>query len=164
MRRYAFACFAFFFLLPLIKFILFILLFFLNTDFSTDGKWCYIVLWVVPRPRSLTIDWESLKSRILSVCPSCMISFYFSQQSNGTPASPLYLLKVFCLDRKGLLHGKPKFQIHFTFILVNHWQTFKFDIDVTKVLCEHELTIQRVKVMTTPDGKVLDFFFITDDL
>lgn len=110
----------FFFLFPLIKFILFILLFFLNTDFSTDGKWCYIVLWVVPRPRSLTIDWQSLKSRILSVCPSCIISFYFSQQSNGTLASPLYLLKVFCLDRKGLLHGKPKFQIHFTFILVNH--------------------------------------------
>lgn len=111
-----------------------------RADFSTDGKWCYIVLWVIPRPSSLTIDWQSLKSRILSVCPSCMISFYVSQQSNGTPVSPLYLLKVFCLDRKGLLH------------------------DVTKVLCEHELTIQRVKVMTTPDGKVLDFFFITDDL
>ncbi|KAF3952681.1 hypothetical protein CMV_021787 [Castanea mollissima] len=32
------------------------------------------------------------------------------------------------------------------------------------VLCELELTIQRVKVMTTPDGRVLDLFFITDNM
>lgn len=35
-------------------------------------------------------------------------------------------------------------------------------VDVTKVLSELELLIQRVKVMTTPDGKVLDLFLITD--
>lgn len=34
--------------------------------------------------------------------------------------------------------------------------------DVTGVLCELELTIKRVKVSTTPDGKVMDLFFITD--
>nr|POE81469.1 act domain-containing protein acr9 [Quercus suber] len=32
------------------------------------------------------------------------------------------------------------------------------------VLCELELTMQRVKVMTTPDGSVLDLFFITDNM
>ena len=37
-------------------------------------------------------------------------------------------------------------------------------LDVTQVLCELELTIQRVKVMTTPDGRVLDLFFITDNM
>lgn len=109
-------------------------------DFSTDGKWCYVVLWVVPRPSTLQIDWESLKSRMLAACPSCRISFYFNEQSTGSPPSPVYLLKVYCLDRKGLLH------------------------DVTKVLHELELTIQRVKVMTTPEGKVLDLFFITDSM
>ncbi|KAL3521069.1 hypothetical protein ACH5RR_019218 [Cinchona calisaya] len=109
-------------------------------DFSTDGKWCYIVLWVVPRPSSLKIDWESLKKRLLSSCPSCLISFYFDQQSSCSHPPPVYLLKVFCLDKKGLLH------------------------DVTKLLCELELTIQKVKVMTTPDGKVLDLFFITDGM
>ncbi|KAG5515352.1 hypothetical protein RHGRI_036409 [Rhododendron griersonianum] len=36
--------------------------------------------------------------------------------------------------------------------------------DVTQVLCELELTIERVKVTTTPDGRVLDLFFITDNL
>ena len=34
--------------------------------------------------------------------------------------------------------------------------------DVTRVLCELEFTIRRVKVCTTPDGTVLDLFFITD--
>ncbi|KAL6980505.1 ACT domain-containing protein acr9, partial [Sarracenia purpurea var. burkii] len=35
---------------------------------------------------------------------------------------------------------------------------------VTKALCQLELTIHRVKVMTTPDAKVLDLFFITDNM
>ncbi|OIT03215.1 PREDICTED: ACT domain-containing protein ACR9-like [Nicotiana attenuata] len=109
-------------------------------DFATDGKWCYIVLWVVPRPSCLKVDWASLKNRLMSACPSCMIPYYLSQQSTCSPRPTVYLLKVFCLDRKGLLH------------------------DVTKVLCELELTIQRVKVMTTPDDKVLDLFFLTDDM
>ena len=39
-----------------------------------------------------------------------------------------------------------------------------FFLEVTQVLCELELTIQRVKVMTTPDGRVLDLFFITDNM
>ncbi|PIA37194.1 hypothetical protein AQUCO_03000050v1 [Aquilegia coerulea] len=33
---------------------------------------------------------------------------------------------------------------------------------MTQVLCELELIIKRVKVSTTPDGKVMDLFFITD--
>nr|XP_043614978.1 ACT domain-containing protein ACR9-like [Erigeron canadensis] len=109
-------------------------------DFSTDGKWCYIVLWVVPRPSSLKIDWESLKKRLLSCCPSFLPAFYLNQLPNRSRPPTVYVLKVFSMDRKGLIH------------------------DVTKVLCDLELTIQRLKVMTTPDGKVLDLFFITDNL
>ncbi|XP_010259961.1 PREDICTED: ACT domain-containing protein ACR9-like isoform X2 [Nelumbo nucifera] len=109
-------------------------------DVSTDGRWCYVVLWVVPHPVSLTISWGNLKNRLLSVCPSCSVSFYFNQHSSRSTPSPVYLLKLFCLNRKGLLH------------------------DVTQVLCELELTIQRVKVMTTPDGRVMDLFFITDGM
>lgn len=33
---------------------------------------------------------------------------------------------------------------------------------MTAVLCELELTIKKVKVSTTPDGRVMDLFFITD--
>lgn len=111
-------------------------------DVSTDGKWCYVVLWVIPHSFSSNIRWASLKDQLVSVCPSNSASFYFNQQSDSkSSSSPLvYLLKFCCLDRKGLLH------------------------DVTKVLCELELTIQRVKVMTTPDDKVMDMFFVTDNL
>ncbi|XP_010534493.1 PREDICTED: ACT domain-containing protein ACR9 isoform X2 [Tarenaya hassleriana] len=108
-------------------------------DFSTDGRWCYIVFWVTPQLSSHKIDWDSLKNRLLSNCPSYLGAFYFCQQSNVPSRPSVYLLKFYCRDRKGLLH------------------------DVTKVLTELEFTIQRVKVMTTPDGRVLDLFFITDD-
>ena len=35
-------------------------------------------------------------------------------------------------------------------------------VDVTQVLCELELIITKVKVSTTPEGRVMDLFFITD--
>ncbi|WCJ41197.1 ACT domain-containing protein [Euphorbia peplus] len=108
-------------------------------DVSTDGKWCYMVFWVVLHSPSF-VRWSSLKERLLSICPSCTASFLFNQQPATSGPSPVYLLKFFCLDRKGLLH------------------------DVTQVLSELELTIQRVKVTTTPDGRVLDLFFITDNM
>uniref|UniRef100_A0A5B7BSW7 ACT domain-containing protein ACR n=1 Tax=Davidia involucrata TaxID=16924 RepID=A0A5B7BSW7_DAVIN len=109
-------------------------------DVSTDGIWCYIVLWVVPHSSTITVRWSNLKDRLLSVCPSCLVSFYLYEPSPCSTSSPIYLLTFCCLNRKGLLH------------------------DVTQVLCELELTIQRVKVTTTPDERVLDLFFITDNL
>lgn len=111
----------------------------LKGDFSTDGVWCYIVLWVIPQSVVLLpINCSYLKDRLRAICPPCLASFYLVHKPKTS--SPLYLLKFCCLDRKGLLH------------------------DVTKVLCELELTIQRLKVTTTPDSKVLDLFFITDNL
>uniref|UniRef100_A0A6V7QU82 ACT domain-containing protein ACR n=1 Tax=Ananas comosus var. bracteatus TaxID=296719 RepID=A0A6V7QU82_ANACO len=107
-------------------------------DVSTDGQWCYLVYWVVPRSTSVTNPWTSLKNRLLSSCPTCSIPFYVDLNRPGT--SPVYLLKLFSMDRKGLLH------------------------DVTQVLCELELLIHRVKVSTTPDGRVVDLFFITDGM
>ncbi|KAG6527822.1 ACT domain-containing protein ACR9-like [Zingiber officinale] len=106
-------------------------------DVSTDGKWCYFVFWVIPRSASSNIHWLSLKNRLFSLCPSSSIPFYYDVVSRPT-TSQIYLLKLFSVDRKGLLH------------------------DVTKVLCELEFTIERVKVSTTPDGRVVDLFFITD--
>ncbi|KAJ7972336.1 ACT domain-containing protein [Quillaja saponaria] len=86
----------------LCRIILFFGLSIVRGDVSTDGKWCYIVFWVPPKPPDV------------------------------------FLLKFCCYDRKGLLH------------------------DVTGVLCELELIIKKVKVSTTPEGKVMDLFFITD--
>ncbi|CAI0411352.1 unnamed protein product [Linum tenue] len=109
-----------------------------RADFSTDGRWCYMVFWVAPYSSSHRVDWDSLKNRVYYETPSCLGPYYFGKKSNGP--SSLYLLKIFCADRKGLLH------------------------DVTKVLTELELTIQRVKVTTTPDNRVVDLFLITDTL
>ncbi|KAG9150111.1 hypothetical protein Leryth_009688 [Lithospermum erythrorhizon] len=109
-----------------------------HEDISTDGKWCYIVFFVAGEPGT---RWNLLKKRLVGACPSCSsasgISFY--QEDLQPPKPPdVFLLKFWCYNRRGLLH------------------------EVTQVLCELELTIKRVKVSTTPDGKVMDLFFITD--
>ncbi|CAL0326782.1 unnamed protein product [Lupinus luteus] len=119
-----------------------ILLFFgvtiLRGDVSTDGKWCYLVFWVVGKPKT---RWSLLKKRLIEACPTCSsasgISYYCTDLNPPKPPN-VFLLKFSCHDRRGLLH------------------------DVTEVLCELELTIKKVKVSTTPDGKVVDLFFITD--
>lgn len=108
-----------------------------RADESTDGHWCYIVFWVTSKTPT---RWSLVKKRLIAVCPSCTsvsgISYYWASQ----PAKPpnVFLLKLCCHDRRGLLH------------------------DVTVVLCDLELVIKRVKVSTTPDGRVMDLFFITD--
>ncbi|KAH8501786.1 hypothetical protein H0E87_016533 [Populus deltoides] len=108
-------------------------------DGQTDGKWCYVVFWVVGKPST---RWNLLKQRLLEVCPSYFstseIDFY--KPENQQPRPPdVFLLKFWCsYDYEGLLH------------------------DVTEVLCELELTIERVKVSTAPDGRVMDLFYITD--
>ncbi|KAF4368069.1 hypothetical protein F8388_002680 [Cannabis sativa] len=108
-------------------------------DFSTDGKWCYMVFWVVEKPNT---NWNLLKNRFLEVCPSYFstseMDYYRPQNQQPSPPD-VFLLKFWCTyDREGLLH------------------------DVTEVLCELELTIKRVKVSTAPNGKVMDLFFVTD--
>lgn len=122
----------------LCRIILFFGLSIVRGDVSTDGKWCYIVFWVVGKS---TTRWTLLKKRLAGACPSCSsasgISFYRSEPQ--PPKLPdVFLLNFCCNDRRGLLH------------------------DVTGLLSELELTIKKVKVSTTPDGKVIDLFFVTD--
>lgn len=122
----------------LCRIILFFGLNIVRGDVSTDGKWCYIVFWVVGKQKT---RWSLLKKRMVEACPTCSsasgISYYRTDLQ--PPKVPdVFLLKFCCHDRKGLLH------------------------DVTAVLCELELIITKVKVSTTPDGKVMDLFFITD--
>ncbi|XP_008803450.2 ACT domain-containing protein ACR10 [Phoenix dactylifera] len=128
----------------LCRVILFFGLSIVRGDVSTDGKWCFIVLWVVGRGEGAT-RWGLLKKRLLGVCPAVLSasglynSCYRQQEMVAAQQqAQLFLLKFSCYDRMGLLH------------------------DVTQVLCELELTIRRVKVSTTPDGRVMDLFFITD--
>uniref|UniRef100_J3M3C1 ACT domain-containing protein ACR n=2 Tax=Oryza brachyantha TaxID=4533 RepID=J3M3C1_ORYBR len=75
----------------------------------------------------------------MSMCPSSYPMSFYPEITQPGP-SQFYLLKLFSSDRKGLLH------------------------DVTHILSELELIIQRVKVSTTPDGRVIDLFFVTDGM
>ncbi|KAG8066947.1 hypothetical protein GUJ93_ZPchr0005g15712 [Zizania palustris] len=108
-------------------------------DVSTDGHWCFVVFWVVPRSPSIKVRWANLKNRLMSMCPSSYAMPFYPEITQPGP-SQFYLLKLFSADRKGLLH------------------------DVTHILSELELLIHRVKVSTTPDGRVIDLFFITDGM
>ncbi|XP_047334840.1 ACT domain-containing protein ACR10-like [Impatiens glandulifera] len=110
----------------------------LRVDVSTDGKWCYILFWVTGNEST---RWSLLKKRLIEVSPSCSsasgIAFYKSEPPLDPP--DVFLLKFFCHDnRHGLLH------------------------DVTVVLCELELVIKRLKISTTPEGRMVDLFFVTD--
>jgi hypothetical protein len=108
-------------------------------DVSTDGHWCFVVFWVLPRSPSIKIRWASLKNRLMALCPSAYSMPFYPDISQPGPLQ-YYLLKLVSPDRKGLLH------------------------DVTHILSDLELIIHRVKVCTTPDGKVVDLFFITDGM
>ncbi|KAJ7976904.1 ACT domain-containing protein [Quillaja saponaria] len=122
----------------LCRIILFFGLSIVRGDVSTDGKWCYLIFWVIGKS---TTRWNLLEKRLIGACPSCSSAsgiYYYRSELQPPKPPDVFLLKFCCYDRKGLLH------------------------DVTGVLCELELTIEKVKVSTTPDGKVMDLFFITD--
>lgn len=122
----------------LCRIILFFGLSIVRGDVSTDGKWCYIVFWVAGKQNT---RWSLLKKRLISACPSCASYSgidYYRQESQNIKTPDVFLLKFCGLDGNGLLH------------------------DVTAVLCELELIIRKVKVSTTPDGTVLDLFFVID--
>ncbi|KAH9703122.1 ACT domain-containing protein ACR9 [Citrus sinensis] len=76
-------------------------------------------------------------------------------QLGSTPTEPS-VVTVNCPDKNGLGCDLCRIILEFGLFIVRG--------DATKVLTELEFTIQRVKVMTTPDGRVLDLFFITDGL
>ncbi|KAK4481102.1 hypothetical protein RD792_011973 [Penstemon davidsonii] len=122
----------------LCRIILFFGLTVVRIDVSTDGRWCYIVFWVVGKPST---RWGLLKKRLIGACPCWSLASgisYYRDELQSPKIPDVFLLKICCHDRRGFLH------------------------DVTEVLCELELTIKKVKVSTTPDGKVIDLFFVTD--
>lgn len=84
-------------------------------DVSTDGKWCYLVFWVVGKP---TTRWYLLRERLLEACPPCTLSlseiYYFRPEFQQPKPPAVFLLKFWCtFDRKGLLHGTSYFVTKF---------------------------------------------------
>ena len=79
-------------------------------DMSKDGKWCYVVLWVMARPGRRPMAWDVLEERLVELCPVVGFdSIYLAAaglEDHLAPAAPqVFLLKFCCYDRMGLLHG-----------------------------------------------------------
>lgn len=90
----------------LVNFLTFLILDSIIEDVSTDGKWCYIVFWVIGKPNTRL---GLLKKRLIGACPSCYsasgISYYWAELQPPRPPD-VFLLKISCNDQRGLLHGK----------------------------------------------------------
>jgi predicted amino acid-binding ACT domain protein len=112
-------------------------------DLATDGRWCFVALWV--RPRWFSGDaptpstWALLKQRLEDICPSAVSSLLPRPPPPVHLSERLMLLQVCSIDRTGLLN------------------------DVSQKLWELEFTIHKVKVSTSPEEKSINFFFITDN-
>eukprot|EP00270_Netrium_digitus_P008340 TRINITY_DN2489_c0_g1_i2.p1 TRINITY_DN2489_c0_g1~~TRINITY_DN2489_c0_g1_i2.p1 ORF type:complete len:426 (-),score=28.51 TRINITY_DN2489_c0_g1_i2:218-1495(-) len=108
-------------------------------DFSTDGRWCFLVFWVIPRVRVVKpTKWSLLKQRLAAHCPPSELTLIRPPSAEPKPQE-VHLLQICTNDRTGLLN------------------------DVTQTLWDMELTIQKVNVSTSPDGKAIDLFFLTDN-
>lgn len=91
-------------------------------------------------------------------------------------STPLVLHRLrFTCWRFGVLIKKDCYMVtSFCFVLSFGWLShmeysfwhcfFPVLVDINEILCNLELIIQRVKAMPTPDGRVLDMFFITDGM
>lgn len=99
-------------------------------DVSTDGKWCYIVFWVIGDSQT---RWGLLKKRLMGACPSCSsasVVLYYRAEMQAPKPSDVFLLKLSCYDRKGLLYGTFFFfTFNFLFLILylcscNFWFIF----------------------------------------
>lgn len=116
-------------------------------DLATDGRWCFLALWVIARESQfpttrasqVPIRWMLLKQRLEDVCPSALPSLLLHPIPEVHLSQRVMLLQVCSSDRTGLLN------------------------DVAQKLWELEFTIHKVKVSTSPEEKSINFFFVTDN-
>lgn len=156
---------------------------------SSDGRWCFVTLRVVPKARLLKVRWSLLKERLEDICPSAVPSL-LPQQDRTVQSTRMLLLQVCSKDRTGLLNGmfSPYFAILgyclcFNFPRLSGSLTYRgknvmvmclsymltslrylyLHADVAQKLWELEFTIHKVKISTSPDGKAVNLFFVTDN-
>ena len=118
----------------------------ITCDFSTDGRYCFIMFKVEPTPscssntRSKHVDWQFLKETLLNICPADTIgALYFKPKfSWNSKVALYYILTVKCDDRQGLIN----------YLIRTFWR--------------FNMTIHRLKCITTPDDKAIDEFYISD--
>jgi len=71
---------------------------------SSDGRWCFVTLRVVPRASLSKVRWSLLKERLEDSCPSAVPSLLL-QQDRTVQSTRMLLLQVCSKDRTGLLNG-----------------------------------------------------------
>lgn len=110
-------------------------------DLVTDGRWCFVALWLRPRSGEVLTPstWALLKERLEEVCPSVVSSLLPPPPPPVHLLERLMLLQVCSIDRTGLLN------------------------DVAQKLWELQFTIHKLKVSTSPEERSINFFFITDN-
>lgn len=84
-----------------------------DADLSTDGRWCFVVLWVVPRVSASTVRWPLLKQGLEDACPSAVGQFLPSPSPPVLTSKNMFLLQVCSSDRTGLLHGTISLSLQF---------------------------------------------------
>lgn len=102
---------------------------FCNEDVSTDGKWCYIVFWVMGKENT---RWSLLKMRLIGACPSCSSAsgmYYYCSDLQPPRPSDVFLLTFCCNDRTGLLHGN---LWKLTFFNFNSYMCIRIDFIFTR--------------------------------
>jgi len=114
-----------------------------SCDFSTDGRYCFIMFKVEPTPstaRKEAKDWALLRDLLVKICPADSLGalYYKPKFSNYHKTESYHILTVKCKDRPGLIN----------WLMKNFWG-FK-------------TTIHRLKCTTTEDGEVVDKFYISD--
>lgn len=109
-------------------------------DFSTDGKWCFL-LFHVANSMDETPLWSSFRNRLEEVCTPEYRGLPGEEKKKAPPSgasAESYLLQVDAVDRPGTL------------------------FDVVTVLYENDIMIHRAHASTSPMGRVIDLFYITD--
>ena len=87
-----------------------------GADLATDGRWCFLALWVIARESQfpttrasqVPIRWMLLKQRLEDVCPSALPSLLPHPAPEVHLSQRVMLLQVCSSDRTGLLNGAPK--------------------------------------------------------
>lgn len=138
-------------------------------DLATDGRWCFVALWV--RPRWFSGDaptpstWALLKQRLEDICPSAVSSLLPRPPPPVHLSERLMLLQVCSIDRTGLLNGESNSMALNGILRVLCFDTYMLFLtaDVSQKLWELEFTIHKVKVSTSPEERSINFFFVTDN-
>ncbi|QDZ18210.1 ACT domain-containing protein [Chloropicon primus] len=109
-----------------------------NGDFSTDGRWCFVMLHVRPCFGSppCAKNWNLLKKHLLRFCSS--------EKTLKSSAGPIghkkFILQIQFQDQIGTLHN------------------------IIHCLWEADLVVHKANISTSPDNKGMDMFYVSDNL